>query len=393
MHILRLIARLNVGGPARHVTILNEGLAARGHHTLLVHGVVDEGEAEFAHVPSGRARVLRSPHLGRRIGAVQDLRAFLQVLRLLWREQPDVVHTHTAKAGAIGRVAAAVYNATRPGARRALVVHTFHGHVLEGYFGPAGNAAVRAAERLLARLTDRIVAISPSQQSDLTARFRIAAPARVSVVPLGLDLAPLLALAGVDRGLRDAVAAAPEDVVVGWAGRMVPIKDLSLLLEGVSRARAAGHPLRLALAGDGPARAALESEAAARGLGGHVHFLGWVEDLPRFYAGVDVVALSSRNEGTPVSIIEAMAAARAVVATAVGGVPDVIEADGTGLLVPYRDAVAFGRALGRLARDAELRARLGASARASAATRFTATALLDTLERLYAEGLDQRRTR
>ena len=189
MKTLRVIARLNVGGPARHVVLLDRGLRARGHDTRLVHGSLAPFEASLEHLavesdlPTTHIR-----ELGRRINLLDDLRAFVQLVRLVFREAPDVVHTHTAKAGTLGRLAACLFNFTRPRRRRCLVVHTFHGHVLTGYFAPATNVAVRLAERTLARITDRVVTISPAQRDDIVTRFRIAAAERTIVVPLGLDL-------------------------------------------------------------------------------------------------------------------------------------------------------------------------------------------------------------
>ena len=192
MKILRVIARLNVGGPARHVVLLDRGLRARGHDTRLVHGSLAPFEASLEHLAVEAG--LPTTHiveLGRRISPMSDLRAFTELLRLVFREAPDVIHTHTAKAGTLGRLAAGLFNITRPRRRRCLVVHTFHGHVLTGYFRPATNVAVRLAERTLARITDRVVTISPAQRADIVTRFRIAAAARTVVVPLGLDLAHL----------------------------------------------------------------------------------------------------------------------------------------------------------------------------------------------------------
>ena len=204
LRILRIIARLNIGGPARHVTILDRGLRARGHETLLAYGPVGPGEGSLEDL----ARDLPThpvPELGRQIRVAGDLIAFVRILRLLFQFRPDVVHTHTAKAGTLGRLAAAVYNLTRVRRRRTLVVHTFHGHVLDGYFGPVGDRLVRTAERTLARLTDRIIAISDRQRRDLIERFRICAPARVAVVPLGLELDDLLSLSPTHPSLRPAL--------------------------------------------------------------------------------------------------------------------------------------------------------------------------------------------
>ncbi len=393
MTIFRIIARLNVGGPARHVALLNAGLESRGHRTLLVYGALDTGEAslEGPAVESG-IPLVRVEDLGRRVRATSDLRAFMSLLRLIFRERPDVVHTHTAKAGTLGRLAAAVYNRTRGRRRRALVVHTFHGHVFEGYFTPFVNRLVRLTERTLARLTDVIITISPRQQHDIVTRFAVAPAAKTVVVPLGLDLDELLAMPMGADDLRASIGASPTDVIVGYAGRMVPVKDLPTLIRAFALAHAVVPALRLVLAGDGPERAQAEALARQHGVAGRLHFMGWVEDLPRFYATLDVFALSSLNEGTPVAAIEAMAAARPVVSTEVGGVPDVVEAGICGLLVPAQAAEAMAAALVRLASDPSLRHSMGAAGRTRARERYSHLRLVSEIEALYDRGLRDLRT-
>lgn len=392
MKILRIIARLNIGGPARHVTLLDEGLRARGHETLLVHGVLDEGEASLEQLAVERGLpTVRQQDLGRSVRAASDARAFQSLLRLMFRYQPDVVHTHTAKAGTLGRLAAAIFNATRSRRRRAIVVHTFHGHVFEGYFSPAISRLVRATERSLAAVTDRIVTISPRQRQDIVERFRIASASKTSVVPLGLDLDALLSLPPEAPHLRSDIGADPGDIVVGYAGRMVPVKDLATLVRAFERAWRTVPAARLVLAGDGPQRAELATLAASLGIGSRVHFLGWVQELPRFYATIDVFALSSLNEGTPVAAIEAMAAARPVVSTQVGGVPDVIETGVSGLLVPARDVEKLAAAMIELAGDPHRRAAMGAAGRARAAEHYSHRRLVDDVERLYVDLLRVKR--
>jgi glycosyltransferase involved in cell wall biosynthesis len=393
LKILRIIARLNVGGPARHVALLNDGLQRRGHGTLLVFGALDTGEASL----EGPARelgipMLRVPDLGRSVRVGSDLRAFVALVRVMFRERPDVVHTHTAKAGTLGRLAALVYNGTRRKSRRALIVHTFHGHVLEGYFSTPINRLVRAAERWLARISDRIVTISPRQRHDIVERFAVAPAAKTSVVPLGLDLDALLSLDDDMSGLRGSIGAATADVVVGYVGRMVPVKDLDTLVRAFAQACAAVPSLRLVLAGDGPERAQTEKLAEELGVAGRVHFLGWVSNLAALYATIDLFALSSVNEGTPVAAIEAMAAARAVVATSVGGVPDVVDPGVTGLLVPARDAGAMSAALIALAADRERRAVMGRAGRERARARYSYRRLVDDIEQLYVTELQRKRT-
>ena len=392
MRIIRVIARLNVGGPARHVVLLDRGLRALGHDTLLVHGSLDAGEASLEHLAQASGIPRQTiPALGRRISPLGDLQAFLQLVRTIYREAPDVVHTHTAKAGTLGRLAALCFNLTRPRRRRCVVIHTFHGHVLSGYFGRTGSLLARVAERALATVSDRIVAISPRQRDDLVRRFGVAKPDQTAVVPLGLDIRPLLELPMDAPNLRLQLRIGDGDVVVGFVGRFVPIKNLTLLVRAFAAAAQAVPGLWLVLAGDGPTRDELESLTRACGIAERVRFIGWTEELGALYATFDICALSSVNEGTPVAIIEAMAAARAVVATAVGGVPDIVDDGRTGILVASGDAKALGDAIVRLAVNRDERRAMGAAARRSAAARFSSERLVNDIDRVYFEALASKR--
>lgn len=384
MRILSLIARLNVGGPARHVAVLDEGLKARGHTTLLGFGPVREGEGSLESLVEGLS-VCRISELGRRIHPYDDLVAFLRIVWLMYRYRPDLLHTHTAKAGALGRLAAMVYNLTALGRPHVSVVHTFHGHVFEGYFGPVGDRAVRRAERMLARLTDRIIAISPLQRRDLVERFGIAGPSQVVVIPLGLDLDSLLAVTSSTPSLRSRLGIPEAAVVVGFVGRLVPVKDPFTLIDAFSRVIAAVPSAVLVVAGEGPLETELRQAVHSRGLDAHVRFAGWQLNLPSLYATCDIVVLTSRNEGTPMAVIEAMAAGRPVVATAVGGVPDLIESGRNGILVAAGAAADLADGVCRLARDQALREDMGQAARHLVASRFDRRRLVDDMERLYAE--------
>jgi glycosyltransferase involved in cell wall biosynthesis len=391
MKILRVIARLNVGGPARHVVLLNRGLSGRGHDTLLVHGSIDAGEASLEHLAQASGLPTRKiPELGRSISPLSDVRAFLQLVRTIFREAPDVVHTHTAKAGTLGRIAALAYNAARPRRRRCLIVHTFHGHVLTGYFGRIGSLLARLAERALGAATDRIIVISPLQRNDLVNRLHVAPDARTAVVPLGLDLRPLLEQAPDAPTLRRDLQIPDEAVVVGYVGRFVPIKNIGLLVRAFAAASRERGNMWLVLAGDGPLRAEIASLAGECGVGDRLRFLGWTENLAALYATLDICALSSVNEGTPVAIIEAMAAGRAVIATAVGGVADVVVDGRTGVLVEAGNVEAFAAALERLAASPHERLTLGAAAR-HAVRRFSAERLVEDIDRLYETALAEKR--
>jgi glycosyltransferase involved in cell wall biosynthesis len=388
--VIRIVARLNIGGPARHVTMLSRDLVPAGFDTLLVHGSLAHGEAPLDCALGEHVRTLQIPELGREVRLFHDFAALIRLMRLVFAEQPDIVHTHTSKAGTLGRAAAFVYNLTRPRRRRCLVVHTFHGHVFHGYFGPFGSLAVRIAERSLGRVTDSVVTISPRQSDDIVNAHRIAPASRVDVVRLGLELDALLALDDQDSGLREALGYRPSDVVFGFVGRLVPIKDPTTLIRAFAQVLARVPHARLMFVGDGELRPELERLVASLGISQAVTFLGWRSDLSSVHATLDVLALSSLSEGTPLALIEAMAAGRATIATSAGGTPDVV-ADGiTGLLIPARDPAALAEAMIRLAGDPALRTRMGIAGRARSLD-YRLDRLVADVERLYRRGLDRKR--
>jgi len=380
VRVLRIIARMNVGGPAHHVSILGGRLDRRGYETLLIAGEVGEGEGcavELAHGRGARLQILA--HLAPEVRPIADLRALLSLVGVMRSFRPDVVHTHTAKAGFLGRLAAVL--AVRP---RPKVVHTYHGHVLEGYFGRPKTELYRRLERAAARVTDVLVGVSQPTVDDLV-RLRIAPPERFRVIPLGLELDPFLALdlhPDPHAPLRRACGAASGDVVAVIAGRLAPIKRVDVALQAVGAARAAGAPLHLLVVGDGELRADLEAQSAALGLSDHVHFAGFRDDMPDLVAAADLALLTSDNEGTPVALIEAAAGGRPAVATDVGGVASVVP-DGAGRRCPAGDVVALGAALAELAGDPELRRSCGQAARAHVAGRFAADRLVDDIDALY----------
>jgi glycosyltransferase involved in cell wall biosynthesis len=380
VRVLRVIARLNMGGPAHHVSLLSGMLDRNGYETLLLHGDVGPGEASLLDVAARHGAVVESvPGLGPRLNPVQDLRALAALVRRTRNVRPDIVHTHTAKAGLLGRLAAVLAGRPRP-----LIVHTYHGHVLEGYFGPVASRLYRTLERLLARPSDVLIGVSEATVSDLV-RLRVAPRSKFRVIPIGLDLAPFIAAGDAERaGFRAGCGAGPGDVLVTFVGRLVPIKRVDVALEAVARARGMGAPVRLAVVGDGELRGGLEERSRALGLDGAVRFLGYRPDMPAVAAGSDLALLSSDNEGTPVSLIEAAAAGRPAAATAVGGVPDVVS-PATGALVPRGDAEALGAAVARLASDSDERPRMGQAARRHVVERFSVERLIRDIDELYAE--------
>jgi glycosyltransferase involved in cell wall biosynthesis len=377
--ILRVITRLNVGGPATHVLLADKGLRERGWQTLLLHGQVepDEAEVDLTHVGVPLRRV---SSLARPIRPVADARAFAAVVRAIREHRPQIIHSHLSKAGLIARSAGM---AASPAAR----VHTFHGTVFGGYFGDRASGAIVRAERFLGAHSSRVVALSERQRDELI-EHRIALPERIRIVPLGLDLGRFGRL---DRAAARTILGEPPDAFLVVAiGRLVPIKRIDRLVRAFALLAAGVPSARLAIVGDGGERPALEALVVDLGLPDRVRFAGWQANTPDWYAAADAVALTSDREGTPLALIEAAAAERPAVAGDVGGVADVVLDGVTGFVVAPADEAAFADRLSRLAIDPELSERLGRAA-PERARAFAAERLVDDLDRLYREILSERR--
>jgi glycosyltransferase involved in cell wall biosynthesis len=382
---MRVIARLNMGGPAHHVSLLSGLLDPARYQTLLLHGEVGAGEASLIDVARRRATHLQAvPGLRPELRPLDDLRALRALVRHVRSFRPHIVHTHTAKAGMLGRLAAVIAGRPRP-----LIIHTYHGHVLEGYFGPARQAFYRALERSLARISDVLIGVSQATVDDLV-RLRVAGREKFRVVPIGLDLAPFLNAAPNDgAAFRSETGVKEDEVLLTWVGRLVPIKRVDVLLRAVSAAREQGARLRLAIVGDGELRGEMRSLASSLGISDAVYFAGYREEMVPVAAAADVAVLSSDNEGTPVSLIEAGAAATPSASTRVGGVADVVTPE-TGLLVEPGDSPALGAAIAALAADVQRRRQMGDHARRHIAARFTVERLVRDIDELYTDLLRER---
>jgi glycosyltransferase involved in cell wall biosynthesis len=384
LRVLRIITRLNIGGPSIQAIALSERMVARGFETRLLHGRLGTGEGDMQYLLAAPGIARQMTSLRRDIAPLHDAVALAQVLDALRDLRPHIVHTHMAKAGTIGRVATAIYNRTAGRDAKARVVHTYHGHVLEGYFSPATTRAFLGIERTLARVTDRLVAISPRIRKELLDDYHIGRPEQYHVVPLGFDLDRLTAIGDADRRAARArlglPAAAP---MVSTVGRLTAIKRYDLFLD-TARLVAERHPqARFLVAGDGELRSALEEQARASGIADRVRFLGWRRDLDTVYAASDVFLLTSRNEGTPVALIESLAAAVPGVSTDVGGVRDVIDSDRLGLLAPFGDGRGLADHVLSLIADPVRRHSMGEAGRRSVAARYSLDRLMNDLEHLY----------
>ncbi len=327
----RLIARLNTGGPAMHVVHLAEALDSTRFRTRLITGRITEDEGDMTYYARERGvAVTEIAGMSRLLSPLRDLRSFLTLFRLFRRERPAIVHTHTAKAGTVGRLAAMAAGVP-------VIIHTFHGHVLGGlYFSRFKTRFFLGIERRLARATHRLVVLTQDQAREMAEDLRVAPPDRFAVIPLGLNLQPF---ADTDRAaarsrLRAELGIEEDRPVVGIVGRMVPVKNHELLFDAMAllqkRMESAPH---LIVVGSGERERALRAHVTAKGLDGVVHWLGWRDDLPQVFPAFDVTALTSFDEGTPVSLIESLASGTPVVSLAVGGVSEILERGELGRLV------------------------------------------------------------
>lgn len=402
MRIARIIARLNVGGPTRHVTWLTAALPDHEFETLLITGVVPPGEDDmswFAH-ERGIAPVV-IPEMSREISP-RDIITVAKLVRLFRRFKPDIVHTHTAKAGAVGRVAGFLYrwlgwSTLRGRPRRITFVHTYHGHVFHSYYGRWKTALFLFIERTLAKVTDTIVVLSEQQRDEIQRVFRVGRAEQFRIVPLGVDTEELAA------GLREGGTAAGP--VVAIVGRLTAIKNHDLFLRVVTRLGDLPQA-QFVVYGDGAERTSLEKRAHDLGLTDRVRFAG-TRSTDEIYSSIDVSALTSLNEGTPLTLIEAMCAGVACISTAVGGVVDVLGAiqeevrEGAvsyairerGISVASEDEVSYAAALRRLILDVGLRKRLAEAGRAHARIRYSKERLIADLTALYREQLPGKRSR
>ncbi len=376
IRVARVIARLNVGGPAQQAILLTAGLDRTRFATTLITGVVGRAEGDLASAARERGvEPVVIPEIGRAIRPRRDLVALGKLIRIFRAFRPHLVHTHTSKAGTLGRLAALLTGVPA-------TVHTFHGHVLEGYFSSATTWVFLKIEQALARATDRLIVVSPRLREAILA-MGIGRPEKVEVVPLGLDLDRFVHPPTARIGLHTSLGIPSGTPLLGIVGRLVPVKDHPTLFHAVRLLGEENRSPHLIVVGDGEQREGLEQLAHRLGLAGRIHFLGWRNDLEAILGELDVVICSSRNEGTPVALIEAMAAGIPVLSTDVGGVGDLIDHGQTGWLVPPGNPAALAQGLRELMADPELRARLAASARPVALGQHDVKGLVHRMEALY----------
>ena len=383
IRVVRVIARLNVGGPAIQAITLTNRLTPLGYRTVLVRGREgpDEGDMDYLAERLGVAPIL-APSLARNPGW-RDFPALVSLIRLIAHERPDIVHTNAAKAGTLGRLAALIAG-LGPGPRPTLI-HTFHGHSLTGYFSPRTAAVYRRIERWLARHTDVLIAVSDEVRDELV-RLRVADSARFAVVPLGFDLTPF-EVGARERarrrdGLRRELGIPRDEQLVTLIARLVPIKRVDRFLRVASDLAGRRRQIHFLVVGDGELRDQLRASPEATELDGRMTWAGFRRDIPDVCFASDAVVLTSDNEGTPVSLIEAQAAGTPVVGTRVGGVASVVRSGGAGLVVDRFDERGMADAISRVLDDGTAATR--ASAAGSGVARdFSLDALVERVDGLY----------
>lgn len=376
--IIRLISRLNVGGPVIHVTLLTRHFQSSDWQSLLVTGThgANEGDMSYLTAQYG-VKPLIMPDLGREISPLKDLRILISLLRLLRRERPDIVHTHTAKAGTLGRLAALLTRVPR-------VYHTFHGHVFSGYFSPLKTRLFIGIERFLARHSTAIIAISERQKQDLIG-YHIAPADKIRIIPLGFDFSRVLP-PDPERRLRWDLGIDPGVTTIALVGRLTAIKHPLLFIQMAQSLLKLRQDVHFLVIGDGELRESCEREVQARGLAAKFSFTGFMADLKLIYGSADIVCLTSINEGTPVSLIEAMACRKLVFATAVGGVGDLIRSGENGFICKA-DPAAFAEAIARCLEQPDKYSELGEQGSRDILAKYGSERLFRDLEQLYGQDL------
>jgi glycosyltransferase involved in cell wall biosynthesis len=388
--VLRIINRFNLGGPTYNVAYLTKYLSS-DYETLLVGGAKDDTEesSDFIVENLGLKPVIVEEML-REIDFKNDYAAYKKLKKIIQEFKPDIVHTHASKAGTLGRLAASSCSVP-------IIVHTFHGHIFHSYFGKLKTAFYKNIERYLARKSTAIIAISEIQKKELVDIHSICKAEKVHVIPLGFDLSKFQEnIEGKRKAFRTKYNIADDEIVISIIGRLVPVKNHALFLEGLKIVSdKTSKRIRAFIIGDGESRQ--EIEAKAKGLNisfidgtktnekALLTFTSWIKEIDIALAGSDIVALTSFNEGTPVSLIEAQAANKPIVATNVGGIENVVIPNETAILCENNDIKHFTEGLLKIIENDSLRASMGKKGWLHVKEKFHFTRLVSDMENLYAK--------
>lgn len=400
--VMRIITRLNIGGPSIHAVLLTRGLDPRIFQSILVTGQPGNGEKGMEYLAEeARIYPIVIPTLGREINIIDDIVSFARIVRLVLAERPDIIHTHLAKAGTLGRIAGSLVKILFIFSNKKIkIFHTYHGHYFYGYFGSVKTKVFIHIERALALVCRNVIIISRRLKDDIVITYRIVPERKAVVIPLGFDFNKLTSGRENGRRFRREAGAGPDEKIVGIVGRLTTIKNHDLFLRTAARCLAddAMPPVRFVVVGDGELRGVLERKAHELGIAQRVVFTGWCRDMGYVYAGLDALMLTSINEGTPVTIIEAMAVGIPVVATAVGGIPDLMGDDTEGLpkvcqrgvMAAPGDGAGLAEGLRLLLTDKDTTAEIVRRAREFALREHGAKRLIQDIESLYRNVLENK---
>lgn len=377
--IMRIQSRISIGGPAIHTILLSSELDQSRFETILVGGRMEKDEkAHFDLIRKQGLDLRIIGSMGRKVSPWSDLVSLGKLFLLIRKEKPRIVHTHTAKAGALGRLAAWLN-------RVPVIIHTYHGHVFENYFNPLVTRIYVLIERMLARLSSRIIVISPCQYRDICQKYRIAPESKTEIIPLGFDLRKFTNARALN--LRRKLGLGKNSFLVAIIGRFVPIKNHMFFLKAAEKIAGSVKDVYFIIAGDGEERAGIQSFIREKDLAGRIFLLGWQGRIERLYPDFNAVALTSLNEGTPVSLIEAMASGIPVVSTDAGGVRDIVRNNWNGFLVPRGDLDGFVNKIMLLYRSGKTRERFSQNGRKFVWKTFDKRLLLTRISRVYQDCL------
>ena len=384
--ILRIINRFNIGGPTYNATFLTRFISD-DFETLLIGGLPEEGEKDSLHVlEEYGVKPVLIEELKRNPGFQSDRKAYKKIKSIIEEYKPDIVHTHASKAGALGRRAA--FSCGVP-----VVVHTFHGHVFHSYFGRAKTFFFKTIERSLAKRSTGIIAISNLQKQEIGKIHRICKEDKIKVVPLGFDLKRFSDSRLKNRvSVRENYGLKDDEVAIAIIGRLAPIKDHVFFLSVIEQVlEKTNKKTRFFIVGDGAERENIEDVVLrlnAR-FGENIKMTSWITDIAHFNAGMDIICLTSKNEGTPVSLIEAQASGIPVVTTNVGGVCDILDEGETGFVVPQGNLDLFAEKLLYLIEDEKKREKMSQNGWPFVRDKFHYGRLVQDMEEYYKELLQK----
>lgn len=386
--ILRILNRFNLGGPVYNASCLTKYLE-NDFDTLLIGGKKLDEEENALYIPQSIGiQPIVIEEMQRTIGLISEIKSYFRIRKIIKEFKPDIVHTHASKAGAIGRLAA-IHSGVK------VIVHTYHGHVFEHYFGKIKSKVIQSIERYLATKTQAIICISEKQKNDIVERFNIALSKKVHVIPLGFELTKFVENRDAKKHVfREKYNLTEDDIAIGIIGRLASVKNHKLFIEGFAEMKESILNIKAFIIGDGVIKKELESLAQSKGLrtsgtDADVIFTSWIKHVHEILPGLDIVALTSFNEGTPVSLIEAQAAGVAIISSDVGGVSDIL-GENCGLLFESNNKEDFVKKLHLLLSDHELRKKMSDNGSKWALSNFTAGRLADDCKKLYLDLLKRR---